>query len=107
MTTRPPSLTDQLELVLADLGYTGETQKGRRRLMRLLAETNPGFHETERLRASLAEAREDRRRLEHRYYELRYQVERVIEGVTNREAIRILEEAVRDDRTAVDQDWVS
>lgn len=94
VTTRDPSLTDRLELALADLGFTGETQEGRRRLMRLLAETNPGFHETERLKASLAEARAERRRAEVRFYELRYQVELVLEGVSNREAVQILETAL-------------
>lgn len=42
-----------------------------------------------------AEARAERRRAEIRFYELRYQVERVLEGVSNREAVRILEAAVR------------
>lgn len=96
MTTREMSLTDRLELALVDLGYNGDWQEGRRRLMKLLAETNPGFRETERLKASLAKARESRRRAEIRFYELRYQVERVLEGVSNREAVRILELAVRE-----------
>ena len=96
MTTRPPSLTDRLEPALADLGYTGETQQGRRRLMKLLAETNPGFHETERLRTCLAEARAERRRAEIRFYELRYQVERVLEGMSHRDGIEALESALKD-----------
>lgn len=96
MTTRTTSLTDQIEQALADLGYTGETQAGRRRLMKLLAETNPGFHETERMKDRMREMRESRRLAEIRFFELRYQVERVLEGMSHRDGIEALESALKD-----------